>query len=263
MCARACCSGCFLLAFLTGSWCGVQLRTGKRPFLSTVNHLRERKKMKKREGREKKRGPRPLHWFSPLQSGLLLSLFVFPSLFLSSFPIPYCRFQLFSSSLSFCFCFYWSRVDSSVLEGISEFMESSRVLWEHGEGGGAEERRDEKQMKQGSVGSSAGSSGSVLTYPQQKRSCPRYVLMRKKKKNNIKHLHKLALLKPVLRCSERLWIPLCSLKLVIVWKELKLKTADKPFWVTDKWLNCSNKFPFIAAIPKTGVIESRLYTSSS
>lgn len=37
-------------------------------------------------------------------------------------------------------------------------------------GRGEEERRDEKQMKLGSVGSSAGSSGSVLTYPQQKEA---------------------------------------------------------------------------------------------
>lgn len=58
-------------------------------------------------------------------------------------------------------------------------MESSWVLWEDGEGG--EERRAEKQMKQSSVGSSAGSSGSVLTYPQQKEAARVMYLGGKKK----------------------------------------------------------------------------------
>lgn len=44
MCVCVSAAQCFLLAFLTGSWCWVQLRTGKRPFLSSVNHLRQREK---------------------------------------------------------------------------------------------------------------------------------------------------------------------------------------------------------------------------
>lgn len=54
VCTSACtcesAAQCFLLAFLTGSWCWVQLRTRKRPFLSSVNHLRQREKNKKRRG---------------------------------------------------------------------------------------------------------------------------------------------------------------------------------------------------------------------
>lgn len=58
LCASACtcesAAQCFLLAFLTGSWCWVQLRTRKRPFLSSVNHLRQREKKRRGKGREQR-----------------------------------------------------------------------------------------------------------------------------------------------------------------------------------------------------------------
>lgn len=84
LCASACtcesAAQCFLLAFLTGSWCWVQLRTRKRPFLSSVNHLRQREKKIKKKRREGRGGGKELgllHWFSPLRSFLPLPVFTF------------------------------------------------------------------------------------------------------------------------------------------------------------------------------------------
>lgn len=124
MCARACCSGCFLLAFLTGSWCGVQLRTGKRPFLSTVNHLRERERERKKwkKSGEGKKETRLLHWFSPLQSGLPLFLSLsLHSLYLS----------VYLSFFFVCVCGVFLIPDEQQCSGGTQgFMESSQVLWE-------------------------------------------------------------------------------------------------------------------------------------
>lgn len=125
MCAR--CSGCFLLAFLTGSWCGVQLRTGKRPFLSTVNHLRagEKKKIEKKERGEKKkkrRETRPLHWFNPLQSGLLFSLLVSPSLF-----SPHSLYRLFLLISAFFFQYFFLVVYQAFL-ALDSALEGNRQV---------------------------------------------------------------------------------------------------------------------------------------
>lgn len=62
----------------------------------------------------------------------------------SSFSIPYALFQLFFLTLLFYSQFFWCRVDSSILEGNGGFMESSRVLWEDGEGW---ERKGETKSK--------------------------------------------------------------------------------------------------------------------
>lgn len=78
VCMHVHCSECFLLAFLTGSWCWVQLRTRKRPFLSSVNHFRRREKKWRGGG-----SIQALHWFSPLQSGLLIP-FLSPSFYTCS-----------------------------------------------------------------------------------------------------------------------------------------------------------------------------------
>lgn len=113
MCESA--AQCFLLAFLTGSWCWVQLRTRKRPFLSSVNHLRQREK-KKEEGRGGGKEPGLLHWFSPLRSFLPLPVFTFCTDWL---------FQLHFLTL----CVIFTQLHTSA-EGICGFTESSWAGWE-------------------------------------------------------------------------------------------------------------------------------------
>lgn len=213
------------------------------------------KKNEKKKG--EKKGTRPLHWFSPLQSGLLLSLFVFPSLFLSSFPHTLLSVSAFFSVFSVLFLLLLISGRQQRSGGnqrvYGEFTSPVRT-WG---GRGAEERRDEKQMKQGSVGSSAGSSGSVLTYPQQKEAAR--VMYSWGKKPQHKTPTQTGFIKASVEVLWKTLDPFVFLKAVIVWKELKLKTADKPFWVTDKCLNCSNIFPLIATIPKTGYWKLLVY----
>lgn len=143
---------------------------------------RERKKMKKRGEREKKKRDQAAALIQPSAiwpASLSLSL-LFPPLSLSSFSIPYCLFQLFFFPHPFVLFLVLLMSDRQRRSGgnrrvYGEFTSPVR-RW----GGRGEERRDEKQMKQGSVGSSAGSSGSVLTYPQQKEAA-RVMYLRGKK----------------------------------------------------------------------------------
>lgn len=122
VCVCACMSAaqCFLLAFLTGSWCWVQLRTGKRPFLSSVNHLRQREKNRRARG-EGRGGEGAKSPGCCIDSALCNLSFL--SLSSLSAPIDYSSF-IFSLFVQF------SPQLHSRAEGICGFTGSSWAVWE-------------------------------------------------------------------------------------------------------------------------------------